>query len=143
MVTSIWKGWSKSATGGSTRCTMVSSSGVMSLDGSSRSRVAYPSLPDAYTMGKSSCSSVAFSSQNRSKVMSATSSGRALGRSSLLMTTIGLRCSSSDFLSTNLVCGMGPSKASTSSSTPSTMLQNALHLAAEIGVPRGVDDVEW
>jgi hypothetical protein len=54
--------------------------------GSSRSIIAYASLPDAYTMGKSSCSSDAFSSQNRSKVISATSWGLALGLSILFIT---------------------------------------------------------
>ena len=44
--------------------------------------------------------------------------------------------------STKRVCGSGPSDASTSSSTPSTIDRPALHLAAEVGVARGVDDVD-
>ena len=72
-------------------------------------------------MGKSSCSAVAPSSMNSSKVSSTTSSGRASGRSTLLMTTTGTFPSSNAFFSTNRVWGMQPSKASTSSSTPSTI----------------------
>ena len=49
--------------------------------------------------------------------------GRASGRSTLLMTTIGLRPTLSAFDTTNLVCGSGPSAASTSTSAPSTMLR--------------------
>ena len=37
------------------------------------------------------------------------------------MTTIGLRLSSNAFCSTKRVCGIGPSKASTNSSTPSAI----------------------
>ena len=46
---------------------------------------------------------------------------RASGRSILLMTMIGVRRRSSAFRSTKRVCGSGPSDASTSSSTPSTI----------------------
>ena len=44
-------------------------------------------------------------------------------RSTLLMTTIGFRPILSAFETTNLVCGSGPSAASTSTSAPSTMLR--------------------
>jgi hypothetical protein len=43
------------------------------------------------------------------------------GRSILLITTIGVRPSASALPSTKRVCGIGPSNASTTSSTPSTM----------------------
>ena len=46
---------------------------------------------------------------------------RASGRSTLLMTRMTGRFASSALRSTNLVCGSGPSDASTSSTTPSTM----------------------
>ena len=46
---------------------------------------------------------------------------RASGRSTLLMTRITGSPAASVLRSTNLVCGSGPSLASTSSSTPSTM----------------------
>ena len=46
---------------------------------------------------------------------------RASGRSILLTTTIGRRPSASALPVTNLVCGIGPSAASTSRITPSTM----------------------
>ena len=48
---------------------------------------------------------------------------RASARSTLLMTTMGLRPILSAFDTTNLVCGSGPSAASTSTSAPSTMLR--------------------
>ena len=58
----------------------------------------------------------------RSNTSSCTLSGWQLGLSTLLITTIGRNPSASAFSSTNRVCGMGPSSASTSSSTPSAML---------------------
>ena len=50
-----------------------------------------------------------------------TSAIRASGRSTLLMTRMTGRFASSVLRSTNLVCGSGPSLASTSRTTPSTM----------------------
>jgi hypothetical protein len=58
------------------------------------------------------------------------------------MTTIGVSRCSSAFRSTNLVCGSGPSDASTSSSTPSTIVKvrstsppkSAWPLSLKIGV---------
>ena len=58
---------------------------------------------------------------NRSRTSSTTSSGRAPSRSILLITTIGVKCCSSAFFNTNRVCGIVPSKASTTSKTPSTI----------------------
>src|SRR5205807_2116136 len=52
-----------------------------------------------------------------------TSVGRASGRSTLLMTTIGFSPTLSALETTNLVCGSGPSAASTSTSAPSTMFR--------------------
>ncbi len=57
----------------------------------------------------------------RSNTSSTTSSGRAPGRSILLMTTMRIP-SSSACLSTKRVCGIGPSNASTIRSAPSAML---------------------
>ena len=71
--------------------------------------------------GKSSCSSVAPSLSNSSKVWSTTQPARAPGRSILLTTTMALRPSASALRVTKRVCGIGPSTASTSSSTPSTI----------------------
>ena len=71
--------------------------------------------------GASSCASSASSSMNRSSTSSWTRIGSAPGRSILLMTTIGVRPRASALRSTKRVCGIGPSKASTTSSTPSTM----------------------
>ena len=64
---------------------------------------------------------MASSAANRSNTSFATSVARASGRSTLLMTTIGFRPSLSALATTNLVCGSGPSAASTSTSAPSTM----------------------
>src|SRR6185295_2053020 len=74
-------------------------------------------------MGKSSCSSLASSAANRSNTSLTTSTGRASARSTLLITTMGLRPILSAFDTTNLVCGSGPSAASTRTSAPSTMLR--------------------
>ena len=83
------------------------------------------------------------SSENiRSKTCSFTTSGRQLGLSTLFTTTMGFLPSASAFCSTKRVWGMVPSNASTSSSTPSAHVQHALHLAAEVGVARSVDDVD-
>ena len=57
----------------------------------------------------------------RSKVWFTTQSGRALSRSILFTTTMGFRPRASALRVTNRVCGIGPSTASTSSTTPSTI----------------------
>src|SRR5260221_9961676 len=115
------KGASGSTVGGGTWATMRSNKGAMSTRGSSRSSTAQPSLAEANRVGKSSCSSVASRAANRSKIMSCTSCGRASVRSTLLISTIGLRPRRSALPVTNLVCGSGPSAASTSTTTPSTI----------------------
>ena len=74
-------------------------------------------------IGKSSCSSVASRLAKRSNTSFTTSLWRSSGRSILLMQTMGLRPILRAFCSTNLVCGIGPSAASTSSTAPSTMLR--------------------
>src|SRR5215469_17355346 len=71
--------------------------------------------------GKSSCASLAPSLSNRSKVWSTTQAGRLPDRSILFTTTIAFSPWASALRVTKRVCGMGPSTASTSSSTPSTM----------------------
>ena len=74
-------------------------------------------------IGKSSCSSDASRAAKRSNTSFTTSMWRSSGRSILLMQTMGFKPSFSAFCSTNFVCGMGPSAASTSSTQPSTMLR--------------------
>src|SRR2546430_15723323 len=91
--------------------------------------------------GKSSCASLAPSLSNRSKVWSTTQAGRLPGRSILLTTTMAFRPWASALRVTKRVCGIGPSTASTSSNTPSTM-EHPLDLPAEVGVPGGIDDVD-
>ena len=59
---------------------------------------------------------------NRSSTSSTTSAGRAPGRSILLSTTTGFLPKARAFFSTKRVWGMQPSKASTSRSTPSTII---------------------
>ncbi|MNS90667.1 hypothetical protein D3C72_1247280 [compost metagenome] len=80
-----------------------------------------PLMPEAYTTGKSSCSSVAPSLSNRSKAALTTLSGFAPGLSTLFTTRMGFRPRASAFLVTKRVCGIGPSCASISSTTPSTI----------------------
>src|SRR3954452_16002318 len=73
-------------------------------------------------MGKSIWSSSASRSRNSSYTSSTTSLIRASGRSTLLTTRITGSRASSALRSTNRVWGSGPSLASTSSSTPSTIV---------------------
>ena len=82
-----------------------------------------PLRPDPYRMGKSSCSSVASRFAKRSKISFKTSRWRSSGRSILLMATMGRRPRFRAFETTNLVCGSGPSDASTRTITPSTMFK--------------------
>mmetsp|Transcript_25487 Transcript_25487/g.61388 ORF Transcript_25487/g.61388 Transcript_25487/m.61388 type:complete len:280 (+) Transcript_25487:1548-2387(+) len=72
-------------------------------------------------MGKSSCSSSAPRFANMSNISFSTSPTRAVSRSHLLITTIGRIPCPSAFMRTNLVCDIGPSVASTTRQTPSTM----------------------
>ncbi len=111
-----------SASGGAgTWFSTVSNNGFMSVPRVPASRLAQPSSAEAYTTGKSSCSSVAPSLSNSSNVWLTTQSGRAPSRSTLFTTTMGFSPRASALRVTKRVCGIGPSTASTSSSTPSTM----------------------
>ncbi len=113
-----------STVGGATWRRIRSNSGSMPLScGPSGLSAIQPCLADPYRIGKSSCSSLASSAANRSNTSLMTSVGRASGRSTLLMTTIGFRPTLSALETTNLVCGSGPSAASTSTSAPSTMFR--------------------
>ena len=58
------------------------------------------------------------------------------------MTTIGVRPSASALRSTKRVCGIGPSKASTTSSTPSTMRRMRSTSPPKSAWPGRVDDVD-
>ena len=71
-----------------------------------------------------------------------TSVTRASGLSTLLTATIGFRPIFSALPTTNLVCGIGPSAASTSTIATVDHRQDALDLAAEIGVAGRIDDVD-
>ena len=64
---------------------------------------------------------MASSAAKRSKTSLTTSSARASGRSILLIATIGRRPTLSALPTTNFVCGIGPSAASTRTMAPSTM----------------------
>ena len=94
---------------------------VRSVFGLRQSVLIQPCLALPYSVWKSNWSSVALRLHMRSKTSSCTSSGRQFSLSTLLITTIGFRPISKAFCSTNRVCGIAPSKASTSSSTPSAM----------------------
>ena len=71
--------------------------------------------------GKSNWSSSAPNSINNSNTSSTTCSGRADGLSILFTTTIGTKCCSNAFFKTKRVCGIVPSYASTTKTTPSTI----------------------
>ena len=100
---------------------IASNSGVRSSPGLRQSSVAKPRRADANRIGQSSRSSGACISISRSSTSSTTSSQRASGRSILLMHTSTGSFSSSALRRTKRVCGIGPSNASTSSITPSTI----------------------
>ena len=121
VVTSMRNGLSASIMGGGTCFRTRSNSGSMSLCSASSEVAAQPWRAEAKSVGKSSCSSLASSAENRSNTSSCTSWARASERSTLLISTIGFRPRRSALPSTNLVCGSGPSAASTSSTTPSTI----------------------
>ena len=73
------------------------------------SSLADPYTADALTTGKSSCSSFASSSINKSNSSSTTASGLADGLSILLTTTTGFKSCSNAIFSTKRVCGLVPS----------------------------------
>ncbi len=100
-----------------------SNSGFKFSLASASSFTAQPCRPEANSIGKSNCSSLAPSAANRSKISLCTSSGRASCRSILFTTTIGFRPRASALPSTNLVCGSTPSAASTRITAPSTMFR--------------------
>ncbi len=109
-------------------CRIVANSGARSalsgisplLGGVSDAR---PALAEAYTTGKSRASLLSSSSRstNSSYVSSTTSAIRASCRSTLLITTTMGSLFASALRSTKRVWGSGPSEASTSSRTPSTI----------------------
>ena len=101
---------------------MVSNKGDISTASSPRFLTAVPALADANIKGQSSCESSASRSRKSSSTSSTTSSLLASGLSILLTHTITGSLSSSAFLKTNLVWGIGPSNASTKRITPLTIL---------------------
>ena len=82
---------------------------------------AHPDLPDAYIIGKSNWLSSAPKLANKSKHSFKARSGSASDLSTLFTTTIGQSPIAKALAVTNLVCGIGPSAASTSKTTPSTI----------------------
>ncbi len=114
-----------SPTFGSGTCFITSSNSGSSeaLAGRSGVSAIQPSRPEPYRIGKSSWSSSASSAANRSNTSFTTSTWRASERSILLTATIGRKPTFSALPTTNLVCGIGPSAASTSTIAPSTMLR--------------------
>ncbi len=101
---------------------MAWNSGSRSVPSTPCSVAAQPARALANRMGKSIWCSSASRSRKSSSTSCTTSSMRASARSTLLTTkTTGSRASSA-LRSTNRVWGSGPSDASTSSSTPSTMV---------------------
>mmetsp|Transcript_5976 Transcript_5976/g.21569 ORF Transcript_5976/g.21569 Transcript_5976/m.21569 type:complete len:303 (-) Transcript_5976:245-1153(-) len=83
-----------------------------------------PARALAYATGKSNCSSSAPSEANKSNSWLSTASHPAFvtpSRSTLLITTTGFKPFFSAFPSTNFVCAIAPSLASTKSTHPSTI----------------------
>ena len=101
-----------------------------------------PCLAEPYRIGKSSCSSVASSAANRSNTSLMTSTGRASERSTLLMTTMGFRpilqrLRHHEFgLRQRALGGVDQHQRAVDH------IENALDLAAEIGVAGRIDDID-
>ena len=93
-------------------------------------------------MGKSSCSSVAPKAANRSKIMSWTSWGRASGRSTLLMTTMGRRPRRQRLHGDELGLRHRPFGGVDQHEDAVDHAEDALDLAAEIGMAGRIDDVD-
>ena len=119
--TSICAGPSSSHAGGFILSIIVWNKHVKSPSGAFKSNLPTPFFADAYTTGKSNCSSFASNSINSSITWSNTFCGSAPGLSILFITTIGFKFNANDFFNTSLVCGIAPSNASTNKSTPSTV----------------------
>ncbi len=107
--------------------------------GSSR---AYPALAEAKTTGKSSSSSGASSFTNRSKTWSTAQWGRAAGLSILLITTSTGSGIAQGLFQHEIGLRHGPFLGIHQQQAAVRHAQHPLHLAAEIGVTRGVDDVD-
>src|SRR6185437_13689231 len=127
----IMRNGPSSTVGGATWRRIRSNSGCMpaSCEPSGLSAI-QPCLADPYRIGKSSCSSLASSAANRSNTSLMTSVGRASGRSTLLITTIGFNPTLSAFGSDD------------QHQRAVHHVEDALDLAAEIGVAGSVDDVD-
>ena len=93
-------------------------------------------------IGKSSCASVAPSLSNRSNVWLTTQSGRAPGRSTLLTTTIGFKSQRERLARNEAGLRHRAFDGIDQQQHAVDHRQHALDLAAEIGVPGRVDDVD-
>src|SRR3954447_5843313 len=122
-VTSACSGCSVSYSGAGIVSSSVVNKGPRSGASSSAASPARPARAFANTIGNSICELFASRSRNSSYTSFTTSAGRASLRSTLLITSTTGNFSSSAFRRTNRVCGSGPSDASTSSSTPSTIVR--------------------
>ena len=94
-----------------------------SLVGFSQSGPIQPILAEPYTVGKSSCSSVASRVNIRSNTFSCAISGVQFSLSTLFTTKMGFNPNSMALPRTKRVCGIGPSKASTTSRTASAIFK--------------------
>ena len=92
--------------------------------------------------GKSSCSSVAPMAANRSKASFSTRSGSACGRSTLFSTTIGLQAHLQRLAEHELGLRHDAFLGVDQQHAAVDHAQDPLHLAAEVGVAGGVDDVD-
>ena len=90
-------------------------------------------------MGLSSCSSAASRSRSSSSTSSSISSVRASGRSILLTTMMTLWPRASALLQDKAGLGHGALRRVHQQQDAVDHLEDPLHLAAEVGVSRGVD----
>ena len=101
------------------------------------------SRPEAKTMGLSSCSSEASSSEQQFQRLVHHLGAARVGAVGLVDDDDDLAGrGSSACWSTKRVCGIGPSKRVHQQQNAVHHLEHALHLAAEIGVAGGIDDVD-
>ena len=123
VVANIWNFSSRreSCAGAGTCSTIRSNKASRFLRGPSSSLSHQPARPEANIVGKSSWSSSASSAAKRSNTSLTALSGSPSALSTLFTTTMGRRPRASALDVTNFVCGIAPSAASTSSTTPSTI----------------------
>ena len=121
---------------------IASKSGTISVPSTAGSVVQVPFRALAYSTGKSSWSDVVASSRKRSCVRLTTSAMRAFSRSILLMTTMGFSPFSKACLQHEPGLRHGAFHRVHQQQAAVGHIDNALDLAAEIGMARRIDDID-